>query len=1008
MGDLSKIRINGTLYDLKDATARQEVAQCVNNGTYDSNSKKILLKHGNTVVVQIDATDFIKDGMVSSVVIQNGNLVITFNTDAGQEPIVIPLTDIFNPNNYYTKSQVDDIVIADVIRTQSDATFVNSSNQPVFYLRQASSTLAGLMTSDEHNKLSDLPSNSELTQTLNGKVGIVDNGAYDVTVHNSNATFASLQALLNSENLSTLIPADVRKGGMSIKFVQSSDNKYVQYRLMSNTFSTTESNWQGVDDVPIVGSKNLVESGGLANTYGSYVENSDFIKVETDSKGRILWAVRKNADIFYGFGVPTQIIEFINNKIIELGLNNVNSIITFLDEYISNTTLQNLLADKADKNNTELSGKISIDKEVDDNDEINEMSVQHIENTEFIGVWLDKHRRILFGVQQDANFFFGYGVPRQIVDFVNSFKSELLSIINNKVDKEEGKGLIDSEIAKNHSYIYDSERIEIETDKVNKILEVTDINGNKIIFGNLEVKGKLINSNIIHNNKVEQLKLYWENGIYNGRTAIASNDGVRVPEIKGAGLYMLTFGDDYYTVIKNSKYTFTVYHPTSIFLEDTDDYLCVYLRRKDGTYLTTNNFDSNDVDIYYLNGSNSSNSKYDIVISASDSYEKEKNGSDITVDGTNDNRILASLFGSTNTVNVLLLEGTYNINEFWTTSGGTAKCALPIFKNSTIYRTINIKGNIPCRIGIYARKVRFLVSQSLHESVSTTENCNYFIIAIPYEYGMGTPDITKRLGFERVVVNFSNFLVQGYMYDKPITYIDTTVCSATMIKQVSVHSWLENASTTHDFNDTPNKDCVGFRIGRGSNNGVQNYLKNAVSFYCYKGVAVNGEHFVFEDVMTHHCYIGWYFGDRYTTGALEHPNVMIGCSIEGCYRLMILSGCGIESSEQYYDVWPDIVFGSTLVCIGLSTEKSWAIPINEREEGEPTTATTLPIKEIVRPRTDTNPYSYSSYWRGRIEGDDVESEENMTINIIHKQTQEAITMVADSCKRFKFLNYKNL
>lgn len=263
MGDLSKSRINGTLYYLKDATARQEVAQCVNNGTYDSNSKKILLKHGNTVVVQIDATDFIKDGMVSSVVIQNGNLVITFNTDAGQEPIVIPLTDIFNPNNYYTKSQVDDIVTADVIRTQSEATFVNSSNQPVFYLRQASSTLAGLMTSAEHNKLSDLPSNSELTQTLNGKVGIVDNGAYDVTVHNSNATFASLQALLNSENLSTLIPTDVRKGGMSIKFVQSSDNQYVQFFCTADEFTTDVTKWQGVDVVPNRFSNNLVESSGV-------------------------------------------------------------------------------------------------------------------------------------------------------------------------------------------------------------------------------------------------------------------------------------------------------------------------------------------------------------------------------------------------------------------------------------------------------------------------------------------------------------------------------------------------------------------------------------------------------------------------------------------------------------------------------------------------------------------------------------------------------------------------
>ena len=35
---------------------------------------------------------------------------------------------------------------------------------------------------------------------------------------------------------------------MSIKFVQSSDNKYVQFRLKTTTFSTTVTDWEGMDD----------------------------------------------------------------------------------------------------------------------------------------------------------------------------------------------------------------------------------------------------------------------------------------------------------------------------------------------------------------------------------------------------------------------------------------------------------------------------------------------------------------------------------------------------------------------------------------------------------------------------------------------------------------------------------------------------------------------------------------------------------------------------------------
>ena len=54
---------------------------------------------------------------------------------------------------------------------------------------------------------------------------------FDVSAHNDGAVFGSLQALLSSSNLGTLIPVSFRHGGMTIRFIQgfeqSSDNKYV-------------------------------------------------------------------------------------------------------------------------------------------------------------------------------------------------------------------------------------------------------------------------------------------------------------------------------------------------------------------------------------------------------------------------------------------------------------------------------------------------------------------------------------------------------------------------------------------------------------------------------------------------------------------------------------------------------------------------------------------------------------------------------------------------------------
>lgn len=97
--------------DAKYAT-KTEVGGYFDNAAYDSQEKKINFYHGDAVVASVDATDFIKDGMVSNVSITEGNLVITFNVDAGKQDIVIPLSSIFNPANYYTKSEIDDRFVA--------------------------------------------------------------------------------------------------------------------------------------------------------------------------------------------------------------------------------------------------------------------------------------------------------------------------------------------------------------------------------------------------------------------------------------------------------------------------------------------------------------------------------------------------------------------------------------------------------------------------------------------------------------------------------------------------------------------------------------------------------------------------------------------------------------------------------------------------------------------------------------------------------------------------------
>lgn len=109
---------------------------------------------------------------------------------------------------------------------------------------------------------------------------------FDISAANSGTTYADLTEALGTNG--TNVPVSVRKGGMSIKFIQTSDNKYVQYRLISNQFSTTVSDWQGVDDEPTAGSDNLAKSSGIyvSNFYNSGFSYGNLI--DYNNKGILL------------------------------------------------------------------------------------------------------------------------------------------------------------------------------------------------------------------------------------------------------------------------------------------------------------------------------------------------------------------------------------------------------------------------------------------------------------------------------------------------------------------------------------------------------------------------------------------------------------------------------------------------------------------------------------------------------------------------------------------------
>ena len=112
-----------TASELSGKASTGDVATLFGAAAYDSDTQRINFYHESTtgaVLTYIDASDFVKDGFLDSVDIEDVEisgetvscLVFKWNTDAGITETDIPLSDVFNPDNYYDKTATDAAISA--------------------------------------------------------------------------------------------------------------------------------------------------------------------------------------------------------------------------------------------------------------------------------------------------------------------------------------------------------------------------------------------------------------------------------------------------------------------------------------------------------------------------------------------------------------------------------------------------------------------------------------------------------------------------------------------------------------------------------------------------------------------------------------------------------------------------------------------------------------------------------------------------------------------------------
>ena len=441
-----------------------------------------------------------------------------------------------------------------------------------------------------------------------------------------------------------------------------------------------------------------------------------------------------------------------------------------------------------------------------------------------------------------------------------------------------------------------------------------------------------------NNTALKSIDTTYEIGTIDGAGGLAnSNVAIRTDKIhvKKGDLVVCTFPTSVTSkvcaTVDGSSYKpidTMMYSSFSMFAEKDEDIRFTFYKQDLTQISSVSEMPTSEIQIYIL-GSETS----EICLYTGNSRRK----GNVFVNSVSGQRIMQALFDCLDSITVHVMDGDYYFDEIYTTGKSKEKAYLYTNENWTEHpRVIEFIGEQPARLE-YNNAVRF--------HVSSTKNADACILATRKGANLDNELLSQ------CVVCFKNICIVGTDYTQDFVYIDLTHAQASMVENCVVRGD-GKLSGVEVLETMPNEKCVGIRVGYGSNNGIQNYVKHCMCYAVGTGFSNCGEHFIMEDNLAHHCKIGFAFGDRLTRGNYEHPNIMIGCSIEGCYRLMVLNRYGSADEIEAESA------SNTLVCIGLSTEIHWEYPKDNEKYNDGNWYATLPIKEIIK-----------GAYHGRIEAD---------------------------------------
>lgn len=236
----------------------------------------------------------------------------------------------------------------------------------------------------------------------------------------------------------------------------------------------------------------------LVNNLGHYETNEEWLRVYTDAENKFLWGIRVDGSIDWAVGIPKPIQKALNEIIannetfqqtlteaMEAYKATIDEKVAAIDKKkVDKEEGKSLIEDEVKERFRVIENEEFIKAVVDSEDRVlfgfyratgepyyplNEM-YHVIQNEEFLWVILDAANHPLLGIQQDGT---SWAAKAQWLDDIKAIKNVLSNIdetLKTFQPKEDGKGLINIDVADSFFYISNDEYIIAVEDAENRIL----------------------------------------------------------------------------------------------------------------------------------------------------------------------------------------------------------------------------------------------------------------------------------------------------------------------------------------------------------------------------------------------------------------------------------------------------------------------------------------------------------------------------------------------------------